>query len=176
MAVAVCSRTRSIDTKSRFWKVVLMFSTCGAKFLTPCTQCSWRWSQFRIQFLIHASTVAFFSTKIETTAEEGHNADSKASPPFPNYLLSAGPTIQTSCLGKCCSVSPIVLSKISSLCFRSNVTCFLILEAMTMNSNGSQFQIFLHLQVKSHCWARHICLFNIRATEARFGLHYWGPD
>ena len=31
-----------------------MFSTCGAKFLTPCTQCSWRWSQFRIQFLIRA--------------------------------------------------------------------------------------------------------------------------
>ena len=30
-----------------------MFSTCGAKILTPCTQCSWRWSQFRIQFLIH---------------------------------------------------------------------------------------------------------------------------
>ena len=29
--------------------------------LTPCTQCSWRWSQFRIQFLIHVVCLKGFS-------------------------------------------------------------------------------------------------------------------
>ena len=41
-----------------------------------------------------------------STAEEGHIAGPKASLLFPIYLLSAGPTMQTSCLGNCCSVSP----------------------------------------------------------------------
>ena len=27
------------------------------KILTPCTQCSWRWLQFRIQFFIHGTTL-----------------------------------------------------------------------------------------------------------------------
>ena len=32
----------------------------------------------------------------------------KASPPFPNYTLSVRPLMRISCLGKSCSVSPII--------------------------------------------------------------------
>ena len=56
---AACSWQLQSNKKYRYEIEILKCSSnvrhIWHKILTPCTQCSWRWSQFRIQYLIHGS-------------------------------------------------------------------------------------------------------------------------
>ena len=55
----------------------------------------------------HCGLLQLYNRRV-STVEEGLSAGLKTSPPFPNYPLSAGLTMRSSCLGKCRSVSPII--------------------------------------------------------------------
>ena len=56
---AACSWQLQAAIEQKYWyKIEILKCSSNVrhiwgKILTPCTHCSWRWSQFRIQFLIH---------------------------------------------------------------------------------------------------------------------------